>query len=242
MGRDINEQRNLWGAAGDNTVNAQRADLWSMDLSNVVNGLNAQIGFGNTPGLAKLQSVPTYFIQSVALPELKVNAEAFRRESRPYMMPLNDEPPGDIKVKFYLENPTTPQGSVVYRLLDTWRAFVRAGRGAYSTEGYVDQVSFSQTLPLRYAFDTALILYRGSAVPQIIDNLTAQDETNAHYPLGATNDLKECGSFTLSKTWLSSFRVSELNYAQGNQLVLIEATFYADNIADTTPSFALILS
>jgi hypothetical protein len=237
MSREINEQRNVWGTAGEFTVNAQRADLWAMDLSNVVRGLNAQIFENDTSGLDPLDDVPTYFVQSITLPELKVNAEAFRRESRPYMMPLNDEPVGEIKVRFYLENPTNPQGSVVYRLLDTWRAFVRGGRGAYSKEGVVPQLNSDFTL--HYAFNTSITLYRGSSVPQFVQSSIFSPASGQTQPVqlstGVTNDLIICSVYQLPGTWLSSFRLTELNYTTGNQLLLIEASLFADDVLDLTP-------
>jgi protein-disulfide isomerase-like protein with CxxC motif len=49
-----------------------------------------------------------------------------------------------------------------------------------------------------------------------------------------SNSLLPCGVYVLEKAWLSSFKVSDLNYAQGNQLVYLDATFYADNIVDLT--------
>jgi hypothetical protein len=252
----------LWGAQANKALNAQRADLWTMDLSNVVRSLNTQISTGGVSNLTNLQLLQPYFVQSVSLPELKVNAEPYRRDSRPYMMPVFDEPLGAITARFYLETPTSPQGSVVYHLMDTWRAFVRGGRGAYTREGNIPKLDAN--FQIQYAFNASLTLYRGCTVPEIIDYFTGvgqeyygdktafiQEVDGIKDPdlkikrlnalrtsaglfddLGVKNDLEMCGLYSLEKMWLSSFKLTEFNYTQGNQLTLVEATFYADNIVD----------
>ena len=266
MARDLESQRNLWGAQADKAVNAQRADLWTVDFSQVVSGLNTQIRASESTGLSAVQPLETYFCQSVTLPELKVNADSFKRDSRPYMMPTSDDPLGAISAKFYLENPLSPQRSVVYQLFDTWRAYVRGGRGAYAGESYVP--TLGANWKVQYAFDVTISLYRGAHASemQIIDYFTGVNQeyygdkqafveevdrikdpelkvkrleslrvsAGLFDDLGIKNDLKRCGIYTLKKMWLSSFKLSDLNYTQGNQLVLIDATFYAENLQDTT--------
>lgn len=262
--RIVSEQRNLWGAPGEKSPNAQRTDLWTIHFDNVVNGLNEQIRADSSTTLKTLNSIQTYFAQSVTCPELKVNAEPFRRDSKPYMMPMQDEPLGAITIKFYLETPTNPQRSVVYQLLDTWRAYVRGGRGAYTQEGYVP--ALGADWKLTYSFDVLVTLYRGclnsevemvdyfagvgneyygdkSAFIRELDELDDPDLKKKRLesmrqsaglvdPPSITNDLKKCGTFCFDKMWLSSFKVSELNYTQGNQVVTIDATFFAENLRD----------
>jgi len=264
MARDQEFQRNLWGAAGKESPNAQRADLWAMNLDIVVNGLNAQIRTDSETELQVIPDIQPYFVQSVTLPELKVNAEAFKRDSRPYMMPVHDEPLGAITLRFYLETPKNPQRSVVYQLMEAWRAYVRGGRGAYTAEAFVPKLGTNWRL--NYAFDTYLTLYRGASAPQIVDYFAGVGQE--HYgdktlfmtqldalkddeskikrlnalrtsaglldDLGLKNDLEKCGLIYLEKCWLSSFKFSDFNYAQGNNLVLIDAVLYADNIRDMT--------
>jgi hypothetical protein len=53
-------------------------------------------------------------------------------------------------------------------------------------------------------------------------------------PVGIQNDLEKCGTFCFDKMWLSSFKLSELTYQQGNQVVTLDATFFAENIRDRT--------
>lgn len=266
MARDVSEQRNLWGSAGERSPNAQRADLWVLNLENVVNGLNSQIRADSSTTLNPLQSVQTYFAQSVTCPELKVNSEPFYRDSRPYMMPMKDEPLGMITVKFIMETPTSPTRSVVYQLLDTWRAYVRGGRGAYTAEGQVPRLN--SEWKLTYAFDVVMTLYRGCLNSEVemvdyfsgvsseyygdktafIQELNALDDpelkkkrlesmrVSAGFNDGPaiTNDIKKCGTFCFDKMWLSSFKMSELNYQQGNQFVTLEAQFFAENLRDRT--------
>jgi hypothetical protein len=263
--KDCSYQANLWGVAGNKSPNAQRSDLWSMDLAGVVKGLNDQIKVDKEAKLTPVESVEPYFVQSVTLPELKVNAEPFKRDSRSYMMPMHDEPLGAITVKFYLETPRNPQRSVVYHLLDNWRAYVRGGRGPLTGERWVP--SLGADWMLVYAFDVSLILYRGCSVPKVVDFYSSStddviDSSNRQalaYELskikdpvlkakrlqavyasgenqgyGVSNDLEKCGTILLESCWLSSFKLSDLNHQQGNQLVTIDATLYADNIRDLT--------
>jgi hypothetical protein len=264
--RIVSEQRNLWGLQGERSPNVQRSDLWTVHLDNVVGGLNEQIRADAETTLTPLQYVQTYFAQSVTCPELKVNAEPFRRDSRPYMMPMQDDPLGAITIKFYLETPTNPQRSVVYQLLDTWRAYVRGGRGAYTQEGYVP--TLNAEWKLTYSFNVLVSLYRGCLNSEVelvdtfsgisknyyndkralIEELNAlkdKDEKKIRLeslrssigvtdPPSLTNDLKKCGTFCFDKMWLSSFKLSELSYQQGNQIVTLDATFFAENIRDRT--------
>ena len=264
--RIVSEQRNLWGSPGDRSPNAQRSDLWTLHMDNVVNGLNEQIRADAETTLKPILSVQTYFAQSVTFPELKVNGEPFNRDSRPYMMPMKDEPVGAINVKFLMETPTNPQRSAVYQMLDAWRAYVRGGRGAYTQEGYVPKLNSNWRLT--YSFDVLVTLYRGclDSEVEMVDYFAGV--SNEYYgdksaflreldevkdpeykkkrlesmrlsagltdPPSVTNDLKKCGTFCFDKMWLSSFKVSELNYQQGNQIVTLDAQFFAENIRDRT--------
>lgn len=173
---------------------------------------------------------------------------------------------GAITVKFYLETPTNPQRSVIYQLLDAWRAYVRGGRGAYTQEGYVP--TLNAEWKLTYSFDVLVTLYRGCLNSEVelvdyfagvsneyygdkrafIEELNALGDDDLKKkrleslrisagmkdPPTITNDLKKCGTFCLDKMWLSSFKLSELNYQQGNQVVTLDATFFAENIRDRT--------
>jgi hypothetical protein len=265
MAKIIAEQKNTWGSTGERSPNAQRTDLWAVSLKSVVDGLNNQIyQQGESVGLPLLDPVATYFAQSVALPELKVNADKFYRGSKPYMMPVYDEPIQAARIMFIVESPVKSKVSRIYSLLDTWRAFVRAGRGRMSTEGV--NITLGTNFRIDYAFPIRLTLLRGehdldfytptdssnklagdrtelatelSPLPQDQRNKRIQQIMEAESQLElptASTDLQVSGEYELDKAWLSSFKMSELDYKQGNSFVTLEAMIFAENIRDVTTS------
>lgn len=223
--RDVKDQRNTWGSAGDDAPNAQRADLWQVDLQSVVTGLNQQITDTGV-GLNFLPEFNRFLAQSVSLPELKVGSAEYRRDSRPFLMPVFDEPLGPFSIKFLMDSPTDSKSSKIYRLLDTWRAAVRAGRGGMGNEA---SMVLNSDYRIDFTFNIALTLLRGTV------NLQAAATSDGVTPspdLAINNDLEVCGQYTLNDVWLSSFKVGDLTYTTGNQLVIIDAQFVAGNLAD----------
>lgn len=267
MSRIFN-QKNVWGAQGG--LDAQRSDLWQIDFTQVVRGINDQIRNGPNSKTAVVETqiqpitstVEPYYISSVSMPTLKVKAEEYRRDSRPYMMPGFDESLPEIKVVFILETPTQVARSKVYTFLDTWRAFVRAGRGALGNER---TVTLNQYFKVGFKFPVSIILFRGNLNPVVntianmvtseyygtVDDLAndlasakTQEEKNKRIQqiLGNAgiftpynpidNDLETCGLFQIEGMWLSGFKVTDLDYSKGNEITRIEASFFADNIRD----------
>jgi len=204
----------------------------------------------------------SYYISSVKMPTLKVKGEEFKRDSRPYMMPGFDEALSEISVTFVMDTPVNATVSKVYRFLETWRAFVRAGRGAMGDEKSVWQLGAKYRAEFRYPVTISLL--RGNVKPEIsnlsdlnsaysknLDSLQEQlvglteAEKNAkitqilgnggvpnadQYPVN--NALVDAAVFKVENMWLSSFKMSDLDYTKGNEIVKIEATFFADNIRD----------
>lgn len=166
MSRVFN-QRNVWGSPGG--PNPQRADLWKIDFVFAVRGLNRQIDEADAEtDLSPIApEVEPYYIASVSLPSLKVKPEAVRRDSKPYMMPGFDEPMGEMKVAFVLESPTITRSSKIYRFLDTWRAFVRAGRGPMGNERSVIRLGKNFTAEFRYPL--LITLLRGNKDPKAFE-------------------------------------------------------------------------
>lgn len=267
----IFDQKNVWGSQGG--LNAQRADLWKIDFSQVVTGLNDQIRPSLTVGtqietdLEPIQStVEPYFISSVTMPTLKIKADEFRRDSRPYMMPGFDEPMSEIKVVFMVETPANGTTTKIYQFLEAWRAFVRAGRGGMSNER---KVTLGTDYKVKFRFPVTIILFRGNANPKIhqvseslgslnseyygsVDQLNedlaglSDEEKSARLKSilasggvfgdvtfqSVENDLENCAVFQVHNMWLSSMKMTDLDYSKGNELVRMEAVFYADNIVD----------
>lgn len=267
MSRIFN-QKNVWGSQGG--VNPQRADFWGVDFSQVINGLNDQIRPGATSKLAVTTdlvtldfSVEPYYIASVSMPTLKVATETVRRDSRPYMMPGFDEPLPEIKVMFIMETPTDSTTSKIYRFMDTWRAFTRAGRGSMGGEKGVQQLN--QNFRVNFRFPVTITLMRGNKSGKInnisstfsqvsneyygdLDSFNrelaglSEQEKNARLKSiissagldvnAVENPLEDCAVFQLENVWLSGFKMTDLDYSKGNEIVKIEASFYADNIRD----------
>lgn len=154
MARVIQFQRNPWGAqAGVGGEEPQRADLWIVDLSSPLRGIATQMG-------VNLPAIPSYFAQSISLPELRVKADQFRRDSRPYNMPSFDDPPDPVKINFILDAAESGVSSRIYQVLDAWRALVRAGRGAMSKE---PTVLLNNQYRIDFQFNISVMLLKGGA-------------------------------------------------------------------------------
>ena len=214
--RVIEEQRNVWGSASPNGQDAQRSDLWVVDLRQVIDGINSVLS--NT--FEQLEPVGSFYAQSVALPTLQVKADQVRRDSRPYNMPTWDEPPGETRLTFILDARVNARHSRIYTLLDRWRMLVRAGRGQMGTEA---GVNLDEHYRITYAFALPIKLLRGSVPNVVIANIGWQPG----------NDLELSGEYLLEKAWLSSFKMGDLSY-EGSKTVMLEATIFAENFADKT--------
>lgn len=253
MARVIDNQANMWGRSYG--AEAQRSDLWIVDFRDVLQLLSASIlqGSAMSKGVAEPYIPPklaTYHAQSVTLPDLKVRAEAIRRDSRPYQTPSWDEALEAITFSFILDcwkagksYAVDPYRSDIYQMLDVWRAVVRAGRGAMSGE-YA--ITLDANYRIDYKADVRVNLMRGVA-PQVIttgnavpltlgisrDNEAALAQVIEASGNTIVNDLAWSMKFTLINCWLASFKLSDLNY-EAAQVVKLTATLYADDIQQQT--------
>lgn len=160
MARVIAEQRNIWGAPADQGgLDPQRTDLFIVDFKAAIAAISRQVvpGFGELT-FAQIQPVPSYFVQSVSLPDLRVRADTFRRDSRPFNMPSWDEPLDPIRMTFLLDARSSITSSHVYQMLDKWRMLVRAGRGQLTQE---PEVLLNANYRVDFAFSVYLALLRG---------------------------------------------------------------------------------
>lgn len=153
MPRLINlaDQKNLWGATTSGGLEPQRSDLWLVDLTELVNGLNKQ-GTFEALGLAAVPKFLPQFVQSVTFPELKMKAEAFRRDSIPFNMPSWDEPMDPVKITFLMDTWPNPNQSMVVSLMQAWQAIVRAGRGDRSSLYADDALAVPLNANFRYDY------------------------------------------------------------------------------------------
>lgn len=159
-------QQNLWGASRG--LDAQRVDLWYVDMDAAVKRLQAVTG-------VQLSPIFPQFVQSVALPEIKMRAVAIRRDSIPYQMPSWDEPLDAVKIVFIMDTTGNVNESAVGKLLDTWTTLVRGGRGSRKT-GYFspnNAPTLDNTFSLDFRFDFKVSLLRGSAVSSSLPTQSA---------------------------------------------------------------------
>lgn len=247
---------NQWGRQSG--PNPQRSDLWQVDLSALITGLNT-VQSGEEDGIF-LPDMPRYFSASVSIPEQKIKAEPVRRDSCSYNMPGWDEPLEAFKFTFILDDggnqsssATISGQSTLYTLFTIWRAVVRSGRGAVGNESsFVLNANYT----LDYAYPIYIYLLKGQAPPGLSSlqavigantsnsyNTTFQDSndeaaitraqlqsTGSDFSsLAAQMGLDISGIYRLENAWLSSFKMADLSY-EGAKVHTIEASIYADNL------------
>ena len=246
---------NQWGRQGG--PNPQRSDLWQVDLSDVIGGLNDNPNIGTW-----LDELPRYYHATVSLPELKIKPETVRRDSRSYNMPSWDEPLDAIRMTFVVDDggKATKNGgegteSAIYKLLDVWRSVVRAGRGAVGSEA---NFQLDANYRIDYAFPVYVYLLKGQPMPVLSSQSsvqtvqTGQNTFNSTFEGGSSTTqtktqtqtiqangfsalftqqtgLDVAGIFRLENAWLASFKLMDLSYERSGTLTL-EATLFADNL------------
>jgi hypothetical protein len=167
VARVTRNQKNPWGSqAGLGGEEPQRADLWVVDLTSAINNISTALNIS-------LDTIPAYFAQSVSFPELRVKPDQFRRDSRPYNMPVWDDPPDGVKINFILDAAEEGKSSRIYRVLDAWRSLVRAGRGAMSSETLPD---LNANYRIDFQFNINIALLKGGSAHA---TQTAQNPTDA---------------------------------------------------------------
>lgn len=198
------KQANLWGrqsdASSDIGLEPQRVDLFYVDFTNAVKGVNAVSGQSLPP------IIPQY-VRSCTLPELRTKADAIRQDSVPFNMPSWDDPLDAVKIVFLLET-SSQSFSTTVALLDTWLALTRAGRGSrrfgyYTTGWYTLNANYT----VDFRFSLYLKLLRGGRV----GNMTLHSV------------------YTLKNAWLAAYKMTDYNYTDSG-LVTVEATFYVDSV------------
>ena len=219
-------QKNVWGSqAGQSGIDAQRADLWLVDMSNVTDGVR---NFFPTEDI----DIEPYFAKSVSIPEMRVKAEMVRRDSRAYMMPGFDDPMDAVKIVFLMDARSDRKSSKIYRLLNLWRKLVRSGRGPLSSES---EVALGENYRINYAFPINLALLRGSTLKtkNVVVPSLLPPFTNTHKQV-VDQGFEISQQFVLRKAWLSAFKLSDLSYESGTTLATIDATIYAEDVLDST--------
>jgi hypothetical protein len=143
-------------------------------MTSVLRGISTQLSITLPP-------IPSYFAQSVSIPELRVKPDAFRRDSRPYNMPVFDEPLDPVKIVFVLDAPLPGYVSRIYHVLDSWRKLVRAGRGSMSQEV---AVALNNNYRIDFQFNITVMLLRGgrAAINSALNQTDALSQTVSAAP------------------------------------------------------------
>jgi hypothetical protein len=245
--KTFEDQTNPWGKQGG--VEPQRSDLWLLWLDDPGIGIKAQLG--SYTRYAALRKIPTYQVASIGLPELRVRAEAIRRDSRSYQMPSWDDPLDPIKISFILPADEAEKQNLML-FLEGWRVLVRAGRGNVSTE---ISVTLNDDYRIDYAYDIFLHLQRGGETtpPRAEFDRTGvfgtpsaggapvddEERVTSHtVSMPATkNDFGTDPSYIifLKNAWLSAYKICDLAYADA-KVAAIEATFYAEDVLLSDPN------
>ena len=222
--------KNPWGskAGAGYGVIPQRSDLWTVDFSSALSGINAAFGsqtmMKDTNELPKptISGVDSYDIQQLSLPATTVNSDAFRRGSIPYVMPTFDNQLDAVRVVFMIDGGdravTQMNGSYVLNFIEAWHMLVRAGRQPRGS-GY--WVRLTQNLTSSFRFPVTLRFLRGSAY---------QDPAT----LGA-DELEPGMELTLENAWVSSYKLSDLTYLSTGLLTL-DVTLVCEAVTNTTNS------
>lgn len=160
----IDKQKNLWGRQGDGlTLEPQRSDLWYVDLTNAVKGVNDSFRQFYPSDSPLIPDLFPQFVAAVTFPTFTVKPDVFRRSSIPYNMPVWDDPLDPIKITFLLEQNNRSQ-STVYEFVTKWQALVRLGRGSRHLEGPANTDRWpgpeTDALP-QFVFDFQIQLLRG---------------------------------------------------------------------------------
>lgn len=256
MPRVQSDLKNQWGIKGG--ANPQRSDLWQVDLEPAITEINTLNATLNAATSQPLRVLPRYIPSSIALPELKVRAEAFRRDSKSYNMPSWDEPLEAVRITFVMDDGTMVVNrdslgqSEVYRFLDAWRRLTRAGRGEL---GHESAILLSNDYKMAFRFPIYAYLLRGYAMPPVavgrqnqsrftrpnsstmtstfdVPIALAPPEVRARVEsnqAGFTAGLEITNVLHLENAWLGGFKVSDMNY-EAARVMTIEANFYAENI------------
>jgi len=249
----ISETRNMWGRQGGE--NAQRSDLWQVDLTSVILGINAALG-------TQFRVLPRWYPASIDIPEPKVLAEGVRRASRLYMMPSWDEPFEPVNLSLIVDDASSrktgngvPEGEV-YAILDAWRSLVRAGRGSVGSE--IDPPVLDENYLSNYAFTLYVYLLRGISPStkfvveqsRVQTNLASSDANmmfglrsvfgqrnvrTASQPSNVSfaSGLDIAGMLVLEKAWLSGFKLGQLTY-QNTSVLTCDATIQVANVLQHT--------
>lgn len=251
---------NPWGKGvgtdGDSAgaMDAQRTDLWQLDLQAVVARITSALRSSNNlyydampdPGSAR------YYARSVDIPGLTVEGVVVMRDTLPYTMPGADKAPAPVTVTFLVDTPTPAPylGSKLITLLYSWRALVRAGRGAFDGGFSPSNTSFEISFGLadaadkgslqpNYRFDVPFNLLQGDTPVNrgsLINIVNQQNVTSTGGGGAIPVGYQYSTSLMLRQMWLADFKISPFKY-EGSSLAEITATFHCTSVVPVAAPF-----
>lgn len=197
---------NTWGILGG--LEAQRADLWQVDLSQPLDYLRSMPD-GLVPGFSKsvLPNGPEFmaYAQRISLPAAQVTLWKQTVGTVPRQMPHYQQELEQIRLELIHDTPDDFKQSSVYTALAAWLALGRLGRDGGLAAGKLPHAgyrpNFRHDVPIRLLVGTA----DGTA-------------------------LQPYSQLILRRAWLAGLQLSELDAQTGNSFHTVTAVLYAAGI------------
>lgn len=202
-------RQNIWGLDGG--LEAQRADLWLLDLSAVCRHLRTldprAVPAVDLTQLPKEDSLAAYARQ-VSFPAAQTKVKPFTVGTVPRNMPGYLTELEQVRIEFIHDAPGESLPSAVMTVLSAWAGLARTGRDGGLPTGKLLSSSYK---PI-YRFNVPILLLQGSA-------------------LG--DRLVPSSSYILERAWLAGIQIGELNQESGSQVQRITASAYCSWITRT---------
>lgn len=202
---------NPW--ATQNGYEAQRGDMWSVDLSNVTKGVKEFAG-------SYIQNFMDTACQAVVFPIDQTEAVKTVRGTLPVYMPGYDVPLEPFRMTFLMDRGTITETQIyresyVYRALYYWRQLSRAGRGNLrSSNAPALTLVHGKLTFTEYRFDITLRHLYGNT-------------SGSGSPL---TSFSACTPLTLKRAWVSKIQEENVDYRNGNNVITLTADVYAEEI------------
>lgn len=231
----IQTAKNPWGSSA--SFDAQRSDLWQLDLSNPILGISQLLRQNasvlTVQGLqALVNAFPppnsgVFYATGVTLPITQTDSMVVVRDSRPYPMPGADQPTGAVQATFLVDGATIgPPTSRLVALFTVWRALVRAGRGNFVpgelnlTLTNAVPLAGGATLQPQYRYTLPVKMLRGTNSFELSQN--SADDPSQDTPMAVAY------THNLVNAWPSSMQLGALGTASGLQQLTV--TFCCDAV------------
>lgn len=245
------KSRNPWGRKGG--LDAQRADLWLLDLNQASGNGNTLISTLKSYFPAQMDGISSdelpYTAYAVTLPELRIEPATMYRSSTPYTIPAADGVVGEVRVNFRVTSDTS---SATYTILELWKELARVGRQGYYYTGTPIKTSGGAnryTVPFR--FDVPLQFYRGVDITKLVyttnatfhssddlgntasDGRRIQSLEDLQTAFASTEGaLDPAASYILKSCWCKAILMSELSHDTAGTTINIVAALQPEYIVD----------